>query len=186
MTRINRTGTTGAQSIPSQEAGGAQQVSKPETQKTQQEPSAAEQQQGKLAAQGRKNEMDLHGNLKQSELAQYGHLGGSGRLGDGGGQGKLADDGTVADAVSGAGEIVAKEQYTREDFEKDLGRIVSQPKSEEYLQKELQRLQEELNPVLEHAGRLEEINQHAKEKAAQTILDTYLPKKESNSSKKAE
>lgn len=168
MTRINSgTGATGPQSIPSQDSGGAQQVSKPDTQKTQQEPSAAEQQQGKQAAQGRKSEMDLQGTLKQSELAQYGHLGGGGRLGDGDGdgQGKIADDGTVADAVSGAGEIVTRR------------------KSEQELQKELNELvNEQANMFWEYDLDIKDRQQ----RAAKEIVDKYFPKEESNSSKKTE
>lgn len=76
MTRINGTGTTGPQPIPSQDSN-SQQVSKPGTQTTQQEPSAAEQQQGKQAAQGRKSDIDLQGTIKQSELAQFHGPGGS-------------------------------------------------------------------------------------------------------------
>ena len=82
MTRINRTGNTGPQSIQSQDAGGSQQISKPESQRNQ-EPGAAEQQQSKQAAQGRKNEMDLQGTVKQSQLAQFHGPGRSHGLGPG-------------------------------------------------------------------------------------------------------
>jgi len=78
MTRINNTGVSGPQQIPSQDSG-TQQVSKNQPPKTQQEPNAAEQQQGKQAAQGRKSDIDLQGNLKQSELAQFHGPGGSHR-----------------------------------------------------------------------------------------------------------
>src|SRR6185295_6090686 len=70
MTRINSTGVSGLQQIPSQDSG-TQQISKAGTQRTQQEPNAAEQQQGKQAAQGRKSDIDLQGSIKQSELAQF-------------------------------------------------------------------------------------------------------------------
>lgn len=163
MTRINSSGATGPQQIPTQDSG-TQRIGKSEPQKTQQEPGAAEQQQGKQAAQGRKSEMDLQGTLKQSELAQYGHLGGGGRLGDGGGQDAVADDGTVADAVSGAGEIVTR-------------------KSEQSVQKELNEL------VNEQANMFWEVDldiKDRKQRAAKEIVDNYFPKKESNSSKKTE
>jgi len=69
MTRIN-TGVSGPQQIPSQDSG-TQQVSKNQSPKTKQEPNAAEQQQSKQAAQGRKSDIDLQGSIKQSELAQF-------------------------------------------------------------------------------------------------------------------
>jgi hypothetical protein len=75
MTRITNTGATGPQQIPSQDAA-PQQVSKTQTQKTQ-EPSSTEQQQGKQAAQGRKSDIDLQGTIKQSQLAMF-HGPGSG------------------------------------------------------------------------------------------------------------
>jgi hypothetical protein len=81
MTRINSSGTTGPQPIQSQ--GGTQQVSKTQTEKTQQDPNAAEQQQSKQAAQGRKSDIDLQGTIKQSELAQFhgpGRLHGGGKM----------------------------------------------------------------------------------------------------------
>jgi hypothetical protein len=164
MTRINSSGATGPQQIPSQDSG-TQRVGKSETQKTQQEPNATEQQQGKQAAQGRKNEMDLQGNLKQSELAQYGHLGGGGRLGDGDGQGQPADDGTVADAVSGAGEIVTRRK-SEEDVQKELNQLVN----------------EQANMFWEYDLDIKDRQQ----RAAKEIVDKYLPKEESNSSKKME
>jgi len=75
MTRINSTGITGAQPIPSQDSA-AQKVSKTQTQKTQ-EPNASEQQQGKQTAQSRKSEMDLQGTVKQSQLAMFHGPGGN-------------------------------------------------------------------------------------------------------------
>lgn len=70
MTRINTTGTTGPQQIPSQDSN-SQQVSKSGTQTTQKEPTTAELQQGKQAAQGRKSDIDLQGTIKQSQLAMF-------------------------------------------------------------------------------------------------------------------
>src|SRR5262245_60313920 len=114
MTRINTTGNTGPQQIPSQDSG-VQRVSKPETQKAQQEPNAAEQQQGKQAAQGRKSDIDLQGSIKQAQLAQFHGPGGGGLiggpLGGGSGQGNQPDNGTGPDAISGAAMIAPERKF---------------------------------------------------------------------------
>jgi hypothetical protein len=110
MTRINSSGTTGPQPIQSQDAA-SQNVSK--TQKTEQGPNAAEQQQGKQAAQGRKSDIDLQGTIKQSELAQFHGPGGSHSKGSGErGNVSAMDDSKsqqIQDVVKGAvaGAIVA-------------------------------------------------------------------------------
>ena len=169
MTRINRTGNTGPQSLPSQDAGGSQQISKPESQRNQ-EPGAAEQQQNKQAAEGRKNEMNLQGNLKQSELAQFhgpggGGLGGGPLGGVGDGQGNQISDEIVPDAISGAGKIVPR-QKTEQDLQKELSGL-----------------------VIEQAEMFWEYDLDIKDRqirAGKEILETYVPKKESNSSKKTE
>jgi hypothetical protein len=179
MTRIKSTSPSGAPQIPSQNSA-PQEISKPQSQKTQQEPNAAEQQQGKQAAQGRKSDIDLHGNLKQSELAQYHGPGG----GPGGVQATHGKEQTVPDAISSAGERVKGKLITREELDTQLSDIVKPSrKSEEELQNELNRLTKGLNERLDQDY---EIKRHAEEKAAQVILDKYFPKKESNSSKKVE
>jgi hypothetical protein len=163
MTRINNNSNVSPQAIPSQDSASGQ-VSKSEA-KTTQQPGAAEQQQNKQAATGRKSEMDLHGTIKQSELAQFRHLGGGGLSGSGGAADNPNPDAIVPDAISGAGEIAVKDrsEYT-----------------------ETKKQHESMKQVALQQGMEELEIRDGKEKAAKEILDTYLPKKERNSSKKGE
>jgi hypothetical protein len=130
MTRINNTGVSGPQQIPSQDSG-TQQVSKTQTQKTQQEPSSAEQQQGKQAAQDRKSDLDLQGSIKQSQLAQFHGPGGGGLVGGpiGGG---ASSGRKISDVIHQAAKDAA------------IGSTGENPRSEKHLQEELLMLEKQL------------------------------------------
>jgi hypothetical protein len=176
MTRINSSGATGPQQIPSQDSH-TQRVGKSETQKTQQEPGAAEQQQGKQTAQGRKNEIDLQGNLKQSELAQFHGPGGTHRHQAAEKNNKHAEVKKSPDTTHQAPAGMLSEQQIMERQQNRLSELMKAYEDEKK------------HPGL-YSGfdalERKDSRRRAEERAAKEILDTYLPNKESNSSKKAE
>lgn len=171
MTRINRTGITGPQPIASHDSV-PQNVST--TQKTEQEPGTAEQQQGKQAAQGRKNEMDLQSNLKQAQLAQFHGPGGGGLIGGPIGGGQKSSGRQISDAIDAAAKDAA------------IGSTGENPRSEKHLQRELFELQkqlaDELNTIDPISGKvILELEAERNKDDAQKVKELlYKPDPETN------
>lgn len=173
MTRINSTGITGPQPIPSQDSA-SQNVSTIQNQKTKQEPSTSEQQQSKQAAQGRKNEMDLQSNLKQAQLAQFHGPGGGGLIGRPIGGGQKSSGRQISDAIDAAAKDAA------------IGSTGENPKSEKQLQSELFELQkqlaDELNTIDPISGKvILELEAERNKDDAQKVKELlYKPDPETN------
>jgi hypothetical protein len=177
MTRINSTGNSGPQPIPSQDSA-AQNVSPTQNQKTKQEPSASGQQQSKQAAQGRKNEMDLQGTIKQSELAEF-H-----------GPGRIHRDHT-------ASKNQKHDEHAKEGTDGTHrgpnGRL-SEAEVMERQWTELHEMIKAFEDEKKHPGlndgldvlEKKDSRKRAEERAGKEIADNYFPKKESNTSKKTE